>query len=161
MENYISTWFTLSFLNASDGSPNKTHHLVSRAGRARLFQPWMEWQAANTTESGLQFAAKDQFSHFNDVSNEKLLLPYINCTVLFNIQIYEIQPNGSIENYTCPVGWHYQDTKNISHSVVCLDWEWVPLFNISLPCVREYRKNNASSQSQSFLLVVLATHLFI
>ena len=103
MENYISTWFTLSFLNASDGSPNKTHQLVSRAQRARLFQPWMEWQAANTTETGLQFAAKDQFSHFNDVSNENLLLPYI--TALFCSISRYMRSNQTGVLRTTPVPW--------------------------------------------------------
>ena len=118
-ENYKSTWFDLDFINNTDESLNHTHYKISRNQRDRLFQPWMEYQANNLTETDLEFVAMSQFDHFNDV--------------------YQIRINGTIEKYTCPLGWHFQDTKNISHFVQCLNWTWVPDFNITLPCVRKFR----------------------
>ena len=118
-ENYNSTWFALEFINNTDDSLNHTHYKISRGQRDRLYQPWMEYQADNLTETGLEFIAMSQFDHFNDV--------------------YQIRVNGTIEEYECPLGWHFQDTKNISHFVQCLNWTWVPDFNISRPCVRKYR----------------------
>ena len=73
----------------------------------------------------------NQFDHFNDV--------------------YEIAINGSTEKYTCPEGWHFQNSKNISHFVQCLNWTWVPDFNISMPCVRKFQKCWQLPNSNNFL----------
>ena len=118
LENYKSSWFVLEFIDNQDGSPNQTHYKISRATRDRLFQPWMEYQSDNLTETNLEFIATSQFDHFNDV--------------------YQIRTNASIEEYECPVGWHFENTKNVSHFVQCLNWTWVPDFNISVPCVRKF-----------------------
>ena len=131
LENYASSWFNLEFINNTDGSLNHTHYKISRNQRARLFQPWLEYQANNLTEYNLNFIAMNQFDHFNDV--------------------YEIAINGSTEKYTCPEGWHFQNSKNISHFVQCLNWTWVPDFNISMPCVRKFQKCWQLPNSNNFL----------
>ena len=117
-ENYRATWFNLSFLDCGDGSPNQSHYQVTRQSRAKLYQPWIPYDPAVLTETNLSFFARDQFDHFNDV--------------------YEIRVNGSVEEYTCPLGWHFQHSKNITHRAQCRDWHWVALFDISKPCVRQY-----------------------
>ena len=114
-QNYESSWFNISFIDKDDGSPNHTAFNITRDFRAKLYQPWMLYDAGDLVESNLGFIAGNQSDHFNDV--------------------YEIKVNGSVENYTCPEGWHFQDSKNITHSVHCLNWTWVPDFNISKPCV--------------------------
>ena len=116
-ENYNSSWFKMYFMNKTDGSPDNNHYKISRAQRARLFQPWMEYQTNNLTENNLEFIAKTHLDHFNDV--------------------YQIAKNGSNESYTCPEGWHFQDSKNISHYAFCIDWSWVADFDTSKPCIRK------------------------
>ena len=117
-DNYMSTWFNLNFIDNADGSANHTHFQVTRSQRNKLYQPLMTYDASDLTETNLGFTAQNQFDHFNDV--------------------YEIKVNGSIETYTCREGWHFADSKNISHNVQCLNWTWVPDFDISKPCVRKF-----------------------
>ena len=117
-QNYESSWFNISFIDNDDGSANHTHFNITRESRNKLYQPWMVYDASDLVETNLAFIARNQSEHFNDV--------------------YEIKVNGSEETYTCPVGWHFQDSKNITHVTRCLNWTWVPDFNISKPCVRQY-----------------------
>ena len=117
-ENYKSSWFNLTFIDSPDGSPNHTHYQITRDSRAKLYQPWIPFDSSVLIETDLAFVARDQFDHFND--------------------IYEIKVNGSVEEYTCPVGWHFQGSKNVTHRVHCIDWQWRPDFDITKPCVREY-----------------------
>ena len=114
-QNYASTWFTLDW-------NNDTSNVVTRASRKKLYQPWMTYDASQLTENALSMFASDHLSHFNDV--------------------YEIRLNGSSESYTCPIGWVFENSKNISHTVTCLDWEWRADFNITSPCVRKYPRLN-------------------
>ena len=114
----MSTWFNLNFIDNADGSANHTHFQVTRSQRNKLYQPWMTYDASDLVENNLGFTAQNQFDHFNDV--------------------YEIKVNASIETYTCREGWHFADSKNISHHVQCLNWTWVPDFDISKPCVRKF-----------------------
>ena len=116
-ENYESSWFNIEFINNTDGLPDNDNYKITRDVRSRLFQPLMEYQASNLTEGNLEFIAKTQFDHFNAV--------------------YEIVRNGSNETYTCPEGWHFQDSKNTTHFTYCSDWAWVADFNISKPCIRK------------------------
>ena len=127
-ENYESTWFNLTFIDLPDGSPNHSHYQITRDSRAKLYQPWIPYDSSNLTETNLSFVARDQFDHFNDV--------------------YEIKVNGSVENYTCPVGWHFQGSKNVTHSVHCIDWQWHPDFDISKPCVRQYLSYSSYSSNK-------------
>ena len=109
-QNYQSSWFTLAFHNDSS-------HLVSRAQRNILYQPWIPYDSSKLTEGPLSFHAKDHLAHFNDV--------------------YEIRTNATVESYTCPLGWVFEHSNNMTHSAICLDWEWRVDFNISSPCVRK------------------------
>ena len=120
-QNYESSWFNIEFLNTTEGLPDNENYRITREERSRLFQPWMEYQPTNLTEDNLEFIARTQFDHFNAV--------------------YEIMSNGSNATYTCPEGWHFQDSKNISHYAYCSNWTWVADFNISKPCVRKYNKS--------------------
>ena len=118
VDNYDSTWFNLNFIDKADGSPNHTHFQVTRAQRNKLYQPWMPYDSSVLVETNLGFTAEDQYSHFNDV--------------------YDIQVNASTETYTCREGYHFEGSKNLTHTVHCLDWAWVPDFDITKPCVRKY-----------------------
>ena len=118
VDNYDSTWFNLNFIDKADGSPNHTHFQVTRAQRNKLYQPWMPYDSSVLVETNLGFTAEDQYSHFNDV--------------------YDIQVNASTETYTCREGYHFEGSKNLTHTVQCLDWAWVPDFDITKPCVRKY-----------------------
>jgi hypothetical protein len=116
-QNYHSDWFTLNFINNSDGTLNQTHHRVTRVERMKLYQPLMSYTAPGEHETNLEFFAENKDDHFNDV--------------------YQIMPNGSIAVYTCPDGWVFQNSNNISHTARCLDWNWIADFNTSMPCVRK------------------------
>ena len=115
---YDSTWFNINWIDEADGSPNHSHFQVTRSQRSFLYQPWMIYDPSILVETNIGFIAETQFDHFNDV--------------------YEIKVNGTIETYSCREGWHFKDSKNISHSVQCLNWTWVPDFDISKPCVRKF-----------------------
>ena len=119
-ENYASDWFTLHFTNNSDGTVNHTHYRVTRAQRARLWQPWMKYDAAEENETSLEFIAISKEDHFNDV--------------------YSIMPNDSTAVYTCPIGWVFNNSNNISHTARCLNWTWTADFNTAMPCVRKSNK---------------------
>ena len=77
----------------------------------------MVYNAAQLTETGLQFTAASKEDHFNPV--------------------YEIRSNGSLAEYSCPLGWVFQDSHNTTHRALCSDWNWTADFNISKPCVRK------------------------
>ena len=109
--------FTLHFTNNSDGTVNHTHYRVTRAQRARLWQPWMKYGAAEENETSLEFIAISKEDHFNDV--------------------YSIMPNDSTAVYTCPIGWVFNNSNNISHTARCLNWTWTADFDTAMPCVRK------------------------
>ena len=66
-QNYFADWFTLEFQNNTDGSLNHTHYRVTREQRARLWQPWMKYDATEENETSLEFIATTREDHFNDV----------------------------------------------------------------------------------------------
>ena len=49
--------------------------------------------------------------------------------------MYEIVPEGGTANYTCPLGWVFEDSKNITQHAVCSNWTWDIQFNVSKACV--------------------------
>ena len=112
-ENYEASWFSLTFLETTEYEKQK--YVVSRAVRKKLYQPWMKYNSAELYERNLRFVAQDQFDHFNDV--------------------YEIVPENGKATYTCPLGWVFEGTKNVTQTAVCEKWEWNVLFNTSLGCV--------------------------
>ena len=101
-QNYFADWFTLEFQNNTDNSINHTHYRVTREQRARLWQPWMKYDATEENETSLEFIATTRKDHFNDV--------------------YQIMPNDSVAIYTCPNGWVFNNSNNISHTARCLNW---------------------------------------
>jgi hypothetical protein len=117
-ENYLSSWFKLSFINNSDGSLNFTTFSVTRASRLKLFQPWIPYNASQATETNLQIYVETYQDYFNGV--------------------YEIMVNGSNATYTCPLGWVFEDSHNISQYAYCLNWTWTADFIASKACVRKY-----------------------
>ena len=116
-ENYISSWFTLDFLNNTDGSLNHSHFSVSRNERDLLYQPLTPYDSSVLKEYNLNFIATSKDDPFNDV--------------------YQIMPNDSTVEYKCPVGWVFANTNNISHFAYCRNWTWIVDFNTSVPCIRE------------------------
>ena len=83
-QNYFADWFTLEFQNNTDGSINHKHYnvvnvwliepsvlvwinRVTREQRARLWQPWMKYDATEENETSLEFIATTREDHFNDV----------------------------------------------------------------------------------------------
>ena len=114
-QNYVATWFNLSFTNYSDGTANDNKYQVTRDSRSKLYQPWIPYDETVLTESDLEFIAENQDSHFNDV--------------------YEIIPEGGSVAYTCPLGWVFEDSKNITQHGVCRNWTWVMQFNLTKACV--------------------------
>ena len=117
LENYAADWFTIDFVNNSDNTLNHTHYRIRRSERAKLYQPWMDWDASAPNDTNLEFFAQSKDDHFNDV--------------------YQIMLNGSFANYSCPLGWVFNSSNNITHRARCLDWSWVPNFDPSMPCVRK------------------------
>ena len=114
-QNYVASWFNLMFMNDSDGTPNHDQFKVSRNLRSKLYQPWIPYDENVKSESNLEFIAESQDAHFNDV--------------------YEIIPERGTVNYSCPLGWVFEDTKNISQHAVCSNWTWDIQFNVSKACV--------------------------
>ena len=120
-QNYASDWFELNFMNNTDETLNQTHYLVTRSQRAKLHQPGITYDASDLDENNLNFVAQNKDDHFNDV--------------------YQIMTNASNATYTCPRGWVFQNSNNISHTARCLNWTWIPDFDTSMPCVRKYWNN--------------------
>ena len=78
----------------------------------------MIYKKAEEKDENLEFIAMSKDDHFNDV--------------------YQIMMNNTMANYTCPFGWVFQDSNNITHSAYCRNWTWVVDFNTTKPCIREY-----------------------
>ena len=117
-QNYMSDWFQLSFVNNSDGSFNFSMFSVTRASRRRLFQPLTPYNASMVNETNLKIFVRTKDDFFNDV--------------------YEIRTNGSRAIYTCPLGWVFENSHNISQYAYCYNWTWTADFNTSKACVRKY-----------------------
>ena len=125
------------FQNNTDGSINHKHYnvvnvwliepsvlvwinRVTREQRARLWQPWMKYDATEENETSLEFIATTREDHFN--------------------YVYQIMPNESVAIYTCPNGWVFNNSNNISHTARCLNWTWTADFDTAMPCVRKSDK---------------------
>ena len=121
-ENYASDWFTIDFVNNSDNTLNHTHLRIRRSERTKLYQPWMDWDSSSPNDTNLEFFAQSKDDHFNEV--------------------YQIMPNGSFVNYSCPLGWVFNSSNNITHRARCLDWSWVVDFDPSMPCIRKSLDDN-------------------
>ena len=116
-QNYISDWFQLAFLNNSDGSLNFTTYSITRASRRRLFQPLTPYNLTIINETNLRIFVHTKDDFLNDV--------------------YESRLNGSIATYTCPLGWVFDNSHNISQYAYCNNWTWTADFDTNKACVRK------------------------
>ena len=117
-QNYISDWFQLSFLNNTDGSFNFSTFSVTKGSRKRLFQPLTPYSASLVYETNLKIFVNTKDDFLNDV--------------------YEIKVNGSNATYTCPLGWVFENSQNISQYAYCNNWTWTADFDTAKACVRKY-----------------------
>ena len=62
----------------------------------------MKYDAAKENETSLEFIATTREDHFN--------------------YVYHIMPNESVAIYTCPNGWVFNNSNNISHTARYLNW---------------------------------------
>ena len=115
VENYVASWFNLSFIEKTEGENGPQTYLISREVRARLHQPWMDYDSSNLFEENLSFTAFSRLDHFNDV--------------------YEIVPSGGTLTYTCPLGWVFRGSKNTSVTAECGGWDWIHHFDPDSNCV--------------------------
>jgi hypothetical protein len=120
-QNYVSDWFQLSFLDNTDGSFNFSTYVVTRSVRNRLFQPLTPYNASAVNETNLKILVKSKDDFFNDV--------------------YEIRLNGSNATYTCPIGWVFENSHNISQYAYCNNWTWTADFDTTKACVRKFISN--------------------
>ena len=81
----------------------------------------MKYEISEEIEMDLEFIAQSKDEHFNDV--------------------YEIMKNDSKAVYTCPQGWVFQDSHNISQVAYCRNWTWEVDFNTSKSCIRRFHFN--------------------
>ena len=75
----------------------------------------MEYQPDQLLETDLEFLAENRSSFFHDV--------------------YEIVEEGGTAVYTCPEGWVFEGSKNITHIAYCSNWTWTADFDITKPCI--------------------------
>ena len=122
-ENYRSNWFELSFVNSTNGTEsimNHTHYLVTRAQRNKLFMPWMVYDET-AIEKDLKIVVQNRTDFFNDV--------------------YEIVTHGGNATYTCPPGYVFEDSKNISQIAYCNNGTWRVDFNVTKACKGNFIPN--------------------
>jgi len=81
----------------------------------------MIYNASENIENNLEFIASSKDDYFNDV--------------------YQIMPNGSVASYTCPEGWVFEDSFNITQYSYCENGTWREDFNTSKKCTRKYKKD--------------------
>ena len=85
--------------------------------RAKLWQPWMVYNSGENIEYNLGFTATSREDHFNDV--------------------YQIQENGTKVTYTCPPGWVFENSFNITQTAYCENGTWRADFDPESRCVRK------------------------
>ena len=106
--NYEASWFKLE-------TYNKTSYQISNLKTRRHRPEWI-YDAYNLTDN-------------------------INILVNSNTEdfqsLYTILPEGSVVNYTCPLGFIFEGTHNISQFATCRNWTWENDFNETLACVRK------------------------
>ena len=111
--NYVSNWFDLEYI-----SGNETYFKISK-DRERLHQPHWPYSADNVTDM-IEIKTEDNLVDFHS--------------------IYTIFKEGKVANYTCPEGFIFEDTHNITYNAFCTNWTWVldREFNASKSCVRKF-----------------------
>ena len=66
--------------------------------RNRLYQPDMEYDASQLLDTDLEMVAENSSAHLND--------------------LYEIVAEGGTAIYTCPEGWVFENSTNVTHIVL-------------------------------------------
>ena len=107
--NYVSSWFNVT----NSGTPMYKVFAIKR----RLHQPDRIYDVSNTTESVEILMNSSITGNFN--------------------KLYSIVTEGENVTYTCPKGYVFNATHNISFVAYCINWTWESSFNESLSCVRK------------------------
>ena len=109
--NFNSSWFQIE---GGEGT-----WLVLASTKERQHQPEWVYDAANITD---------------DI---KLNVSIDMLTADDLIDLYEIHVNGSRASYSCPLGYVFRNTSNITQVALCSNWTWEFTFNTTLPCERK------------------------
>ena len=109
--NFNSTWFTVE----TQAIPY--YQVV--ANRTRYHRPGVLYDVNNTTES-VKVGMNNSYRDFR--------------------AIYGIMPEGAIANYTCPLGYVFNNSFNIFFEAFCSNWTWIATFNNASRCVRKFIK---------------------
>lgn len=107
--NFESSWFNISTID-------KPRYKVY-ATKRRLHQPDWIYDAGNTTDQIEIWMNSSKTGEFED--------------------LYSIVTNGENVTYTCPIGYVFNATHNISFVAICSNWTWESDFNETLSCVRK------------------------
>ena len=111
--NYISNWFDLKYL------PGNESYIMIGSYRERLHQPHWPYDPDNSSDLVELIIENNKIDYY---------------------PIYAIFSENEVANYTCPDGYIFENTHNITYSAVCRNWtwEWDGDFNESHSCVRKY-----------------------
>ena len=82
----------------------------------------MVYDPLENVERDLGFIATSREDPFNDV--------------------YQIKENGTNATYTCPVGWVFESSFNITQTAYCENGTWRADFDPTSRCVRKYNTYN-------------------
>ena len=107
--NFESSWFNIE---AHEGQVYR----ISKT-RTRLHRPEWFYDPANVTEE-VEIFLTNNTGEFTD--------------------IYEIVPDGVVVNYTCPLGFVFNDSFSIYFEAECRNWTWIYDFDSASRCIRKY-----------------------
>ena len=107
--NYNANWFSIENL------ANQSYKISSN--RTRPHRPGLLYDPNNTTET-VEIIMANSSEEFNAV--------------------YGIVQEGFIANYSCPLGFVFNNSFNIFFEATCSNWTWNYSFNETSRCVRKY-----------------------
>ena len=108
--------------------------------RAKLWQPWMVYNSGENIEYNLGFTATSREDHFNDV--------------------YQIQENGTKVTYTCPPGWVFENSFNITQTAYCENGTWRADFDPMSRCIRKFKYFENKSLIKNFAYISELLYIF-
>ena len=85
--------------------------------RERLHQPWWDYDDSNTTDV-VSVVMESNTEDFSD--------------------LYAIVKNETVVSYTCPYGYIFEGTNDITVYATCSNWNWTYSFNTSFSCARKF-----------------------
>ena len=62
----------------------------------------------------------------------------VNYTTNYTTGISVVTDEYDYVAFTCPEGYVYEGTNNITHYAICIHWEFVYLYDQDVLCVRKY-----------------------